>query len=382
METSDAAVPAPAEDDRKVCKTCQMEFKLTEGRQHGPSFECTTCSSADRLLRRQLGDKSQLQKLSKEEQVAFFKKLHAEKATNDGKLNWETVRAQLITSLTTRQITTNSTNVNTKFLPLGVYLKKGWPKEVVEACPSEYNESYGCTTYKVPVKSQDWNVAHQEVKERILQQERQATAARTKKKSKDKAGEEDEGELDLPLPAPTASKSSGKQGANPEAEEKRAAKQQASMEKKNKVFNGKQQMLAAKNMGVLTQDLSALEKLMNRVPEQDLEGQVLQLCQTTQARLKEWVAAAKQTLQDADHLQAQSGEEKLRDLPFGAGDVKTQHLSVVEILKTLRAALPAPKAKPASKAKAKAAASAPAGDDNAGGNAEQLPKRRRTKQSP
>ena len=98
--------------------------------------------------------------------------------------------------------------------------------------------------------------------------------------------------------------------------------------------------------------------------------------------MKEWVAAAKQTLQDADHPQAQSGEEKLRDLPFEAGDVKTQHLSVVEILKTLRAALPAPKAKPASKAKAKAAASAPAGDDNADGNAEQLPKRRRTKQSP
>ena len=234
METSDAVVPAPAEDDRKVCKTCQMEFKLTEGRQHGPSFECTTCSSADRLLRRQLGDKSQLQKLSKEEQVAFFKKLHAEKETHDGKLNWETVRAQLITSLTTRQITTNSTNVNTKYLPLGVYLKKGWPKEVVEACPSEYNESYGCMTYKVPVKSQDWNVANQKVKERILQQERQATAARTKKKSKGKVGEDDDGELDLPLPAPTAAASSGKQGANAKAEEKRLRSSRPAWKRKTK----------------------------------------------------------------------------------------------------------------------------------------------------
>ena len=140
-------------------------------------------------------------------------------------------------------------------------------------------------------------------------------------------------------------------------------------------------MLAAKNVGVLTQDLSALQKLMNRVPEQDFEGQVLELCQTTQARLKEWVAAAKQTLQDADRPEAQSGEEKLKDLPFEAGDVKTQHLSVAGIVKTLRAALPAPKAKPASKAKA--AATAPAGDDNNDdGNAEKLPKRRRTKQTP
>ena len=111
MEPSaNAVVAAAAEDDKRLCKTCQMEFNLTEGRQHGSSFECTTCSSADRLLRRQLGDKSQLQKLSKDEQVAFFKQLHAEKEKRDGKFNWETVKAQLITSLTTKQITENSTN--------------------------------------------------------------------------------------------------------------------------------------------------------------------------------------------------------------------------------------------------------------------------------
>ena len=181
-----AVVAAAAENYQRLCKTCQMEFKVTEGRQHGSAFECTTCSSADRLLRRQLGDKSQLQKLSKEEQVAFFKQLHAEKEKRDGKLNWETVKAQLITSLTTKQITENSTNVNTKFLPLGVYLNKGWPKEVVEACPSEYSDTYGCWTYKVPVKSQDWKVVNQEIRERILVQERQATAVRGKKKPRAK----------------------------------------------------------------------------------------------------------------------------------------------------------------------------------------------------
>ena len=372
-----AVVAAAAENYQRLCKTCQMEFKVTEGRQHGSAFECTTCSSADRLLRRQLGDKSQLQKLSKDEQVAFFKQLHAEKEKRDGKLNWETVKAQLITSLTTKQITENSTNVNTKFLPLGVYLNKGWPKEVVEACPSEYSDTYGCWTYKVPVKSQDWKVVNQEIRERILVQERQATAVRGKKKAKGKDGEEDDGELDLPA----AAASSGKKDANPEAEEKKAAKQQASTEKKNKAFNQKVQMLAAKNVGILSQDLSALDKLMGRVPAHELDGQVLELCQKTQAKLKEWIAAAKLTLQEADHAQAQSGEEKLKELPFEAGDVKTQHLSVGEILKTLRKSLPVPKAKAAGKAKA--AAAAPAGetaDEN--DNTENKPKRRRCKQSP
>lgn len=114
----------------------------------------------------------------------------------------------------------------------------------------------------------------------------------------------------------------------PEAEEKKAAKQQASTEKKNKAFNQKVQMLAAKNVGILSQDLSALDKLMGRVAEHELNGQVLELCQKMQAKLKEWIAAAKLTLQEADHAQAQSGEEKLKELPFEAGDVKTQHLSV------------------------------------------------------
>ena len=97
------------------------------------------------------------------------------------------------------------------------------------------------------------------------------------------------------------------------------------------------------------------------------------------AKLKEWIAAAKITLQEADQPQAQSGEKKLKDLPFEAGDIKTEHLSVVEILKTLRASLPAPKAK----AKAKAAAAAPAGEPgDETENTEQKPKRRRTKQTP
>eukprot|EP00435_Cladocopium_sp_Y103_P047988 s1333_g14.t1 len=381
MASVDAVVVAAAEEDKKVCKTCQMEFNSSEGRQHGPSFECVTCSSADRLLRRSLGDRSQLQSLSKEEQVEFFKKLHAEKEKGGGKLNWVTMKAQLLTSLTTKQVTTNSTNINTKFLPLSVYTKDGWPEEVVKRCPSEHSEVYGCMTYQVPVKSKDWGVAHQEIKERILLQERQATAARSKKRAKGKDGQEENEELDLPA----AAESSGKKAENTDKEEKKAAKEQASLEKKNKTHNAKQQMLAAKSMGILTQDLSQLQKLMAKVPADKLEGQVLELCQKTEAKLKEWSTAAKMTMQGADQPQAQSGQEKLPQLSFEAGDVKAEHLSVVEILKTLRAALPAPKAK--AKAKAAATAATPAEESSAVAptpeeSGQNAPKRRRMKGNP
>ena len=377
----DALVAASAEEDRKICKTCKMDFLSSEGRQHGPSFECVTCSSADRLMRRSLGDKSQLQKLSKEEQVEFFKKLHAEKEKGGGKLNWVTIRAQLITSLTTKQVTTSSTNVNTQFLPLSVYLKDGWPEEVVLRCPSEKSETYGCMTYQVPVKSQGWSVAHQEVKERILLQERQATAARGKKKAKGADCQDDDDELDLPA---AAASSTAKKAENADKEEKKAAKEQATIEKKNKTHNAKQQMLAAKSMGILTQDLSQLQKLMAKVPADKLEDQVRELCQKTEAKLKDWSTAAKLTVQEADQASALNGQEKLRELPFQAGDVKTEHLSVVEILKTLRAALPAPKAKVKAKAKAAASEATSAADtdpqpEESGQNA---PKRRRTKGHP
>ena len=105
-----------------------------------------------------LGSKDELQNLSVEEQHSFFQKLAVEKANaKDSRIDWKTVRACLVTSLTTRQMTENATAVDTQFLPLDVWLKQGWPEQTVRNCPKEWNEQYGCDTYQVPVKSMTWS---------------------------------------------------------------------------------------------------------------------------------------------------------------------------------------------------------------------------------
>jgi hypothetical protein len=62
-----------------------------------------------------------LQCLSSQEQEQFFQKLHKEKEDmKESRIQWRTVRATLLTSLCTRQMTENSATVDAKFLPLAV----------------------------------------------------------------------------------------------------------------------------------------------------------------------------------------------------------------------------------------------------------------------
>ena len=103
------------------CSLCNLTYAVEAGRRHGQKFQCTPCASADRLLRRGLGSKEELQCLSSQEQEQFFQKLHKEKEDmKESRIQWRTVRATLLTSLCTRQMTENSATVDAKFLPLAV----------------------------------------------------------------------------------------------------------------------------------------------------------------------------------------------------------------------------------------------------------------------
>ena len=235
-----------AEEQQLTCSLCNLSYAPDKGRLHGRKFQCVPCASADRLIRRGLGDKSELQALPVSEQHAFFRKLHQERKDNpDSRMNWATVRAQLLSSLTTRQLRENSTSVKEESLPLGVWLARGWEKETVERHPSEYNEQMQCMTYNVPVKSKTWKQTYQEVEERLLRQEREATLRRAAKK--DLGGEEggDAGQLDVPK-AGSAAKGDGSAAA-----EKKAARAEAAQEKKNQSKNQKLQLLAAKAVAPL-----------------------------------------------------------------------------------------------------------------------------------
>ena len=190
--------PAMA-DSKLVCLHCALEFSAADGRQHGRHFRCKNCESALRQIRRNL-DSSDLENFTPEEQRDFFRKLAEEKqSSGNGRVPWSTVRASLLTAMTNRTMSGYRSDVQGKKLPLEVWVSKGWKEETIRRMPSEYSEEYGCDVFQVKVQQETWFEANEKMRERIVQQEQQATK---------KKGSKAENDLDLPAAAAAGSKKS------------------------------------------------------------------------------------------------------------------------------------------------------------------------------
>lgn len=341
------AVPAGGEEALRVkCSLCNLSYEPSAGRMHGRKFQCVPCASADRLLRRGLGDKSELQSLPVAEQHAFFCKLHAERKANpDSRLNWQTVRAQLVSTLTTRQLKENSTTINQEFLPLSVWVTRGWDEETVKRNNSEWNEGLQCWTYQIPVKSKTWKEAYQEVEERLVRQEREASLKRGGKKNK----EGEDGAADAELDVPSA-RAEGK-GEPSASAEKKAAKAEAAAQRKVAGTNQKLQILAARAVAPLAQDLLSVQKLRQRVTA-DLPEGIERTYTDSVEKLRAWNTAAKLCLSQWDDAKVASGETGMTPLPFDQAELKCLHKTVAEVQSSLKVLLPAPKAKAASQKRA------------------------------
>ena len=70
---------AEPEPEKLVCKSCCYSYQPGEGRVHGKCFQCTTCSSSERVLRNNLGDKHGLNTFSASEACKFFRDIHKKK---------------------------------------------------------------------------------------------------------------------------------------------------------------------------------------------------------------------------------------------------------------------------------------------------------------
>eukprot|EP00435_Cladocopium_sp_Y103_P005348 s4446_g1.t1 len=327
----------------------------------GHGGRCATssaCSPRSRARVMLLLPKKELEDVPYEEQTAFFRRLQDEKKATGKNLPWKTIKAQLIALVTTRTITSQSSDVTTEELPLSVWQARGWDAETVQNCPREWSEALKIHLYKVPTKKVVWKEAHEKITERILRQEREVEKAR-RKKGKNAPPEDD---LDLPE-APASEKEKDK-------DDKKEAKAAESAVRKTQQTNAKTNMIAAKSIGQLSNDLQSLTKSHQKASQ--VPDNVEAACKETKDTLERWIAAAKSTLQQAEDERAKSGEIALPALPFDATEVRTLHQTCGEVVKNLKPYLPVPKAK------AKADAKRPA--DDGSGNAAPA-KRRRAKSS-
>ena len=335
------------------CRFCGTLRPLASGRVHGLHFECQTCSSSQRVIRRNLGElPSEMRNFTKNETHAFFREMHRQKEENK-RLDWQTVRATLVTSITTRTVNTFKAELEGKFLPMSVWLAQGWEQHVIERCPSEFSEELQVQTYAPSIKIMSWSLTHARVTEKFLKHEQDAQKKRQAKKktsAKTEPGSSEEGELDVP-----AASSAGKDGKSKADEEpsKKEKQRQAREDKRNALENLKKAACAAKALPVLQAATTALERVLQKVKLADLTAEVRETVTSQQEKLRCWAHSARTTLQLQEKYKEQGSAEALPDLNFDTAAVKVLQKQVAETAKALR---------PQPKAKAKSAAAEPAAE--------------------
>ena len=332
---------------------CRLEHKADAGRLHGNMFECTSCSNAERQLRRNLGQRPEaMQHWSMDEVATFFRELQKAKPDDGkGRMIWKTVRACLLTVVTRQQVQKWTAAVSGQYLPVSVYTTQGWEKETVEKAPREWNEDLECWTYRIAVKSVSYEETFSKVEENILRQEREAH----KKKGKCLDPEED---VDVPQ-----LDGKPKDESNPGKD-----KSHTKCLRHNEKLSG----LAAKALGVFQKPLGQLEreekKLLENTPAEVTDG-TQQTLKALREKLDVFCRASRVTLENHEKSKHESPENvtQLRDLPFEAADFKALPKQVAAVLKALRtetskkrAAQPVLEPPPACKAAAKSAPKAKA----------------------
>eukprot|EP00438_Fugacium_kawagutii_P026428 Skav217648 [mRNA] locus=scaffold41:148605:149677:+ [translate_table: standard] len=306
-----------------TCKLCGLQYETSAGRLHGQSFKCKLCDTSERTLRRNLGTNTGLQNFTVSETHTFFRTLHEEKKKcTSGRLQWQTLRATLVTSMTTKSITSFRAEVKGKYLPLCVWKAQGWEEETVLNCPKEWSEELKTDTYLVPIKELSWAEQHEQHMTKVLQQEQEIT----KKRGGRKGPDSEDGGLDVP----DAKK--GEKSKEPSAKSLVAARKRLFTQ--GQAIGSK----AAKALGSLRQAVTSLER-------------------ETLPKPQNWTAAARRSLEAAESCKTIPEDAEMTEvpqLPFSPEDLKASVKQAAEVQKAVRDSLPKkePKAKAASKKKA------------------------------
>ena len=361
-----------------MCRLCGLEHASAAGRMHGRSFTCTGCWAAKAMLRRNLGERTELKDFSPAETHSFFRGIAKEKEKQGGRIQWVTVRATLVRSLTDRRISSFRATCTQKELPLSVWVNQGWDATLVEACPNRFSEELNTQVYAVPVRELSWGEEYAKIEEQLLRHERDGQKKKGGKKKKDDVANADvstDGELDLPSAEGSVSDKKGK----PEVDRKKLLAKNVALADK-----------AAKALGPLQSTATGFSKLLERVQKSGCEipEGITKSKEDCMAKLETWATAARECInmhESTRELWKDAGGDlmPLTALPFEGNDVKLLLKQATEVQSALRSLLPKKEAKAKAEPKANAAAKAsPKKRAARSQDAEGGEKRRKTGKSP
>lgn len=352
LETNTQLVPKPREADNTMlaldeaqsdvedyfvpCPKCGRHVNITDTVVRSQTERwCKCCNSLMTLLRRNLAwPPVEFTALTASEQQEFFKDAALSKSQHQ-QFKYGRVRDLLVTCLVKRSTSQKIHQVGGTYLPLSVYVARGYdlPPAFAETAPKQWSEPLGCWTFLLP----ELTISHKEIQETVNEKILQAERSMKKRKAVEQAdngsdkaakvgdassAQEDTMVLDLcteseeedgtvvPSGGSKAAKGSkqlaaaAKKAAKKKEKEELAAakKKEAAAKKAAATANRKTAALATRTVNQLNQAIKTahafLKDSQGKIPLQPEDPQIVELVKSV-GTLEEWKKAASVALTTA-----------------------------------------------------------------------------------
>ena len=293
---------------------------------------CADCHTLKNLLTRNLGGAPE--EWTDADRRAFFARPELAQAKSNGRYQWSLVRAQVKQTSVSRRSQTHSSSLGGPFLPLTVWLARGYTREHVLQFPSE-TDSLGMTTYQVATKATSVTDVAETVESELRERETEVRAKKTAKA-------DPEGQS-LNVPLLQTRTGAGQTEAQTSKKAERAAARAAAQEAKQSAARAQ---FAAASLAKLQPKVSALEAAVKKAASltdcsEELRTQLAQALQQFQG----WSNNCRSCVAGAT----------VPELGFDSAALKGSLAAVAALLKSL-----GEEGKAAAAAKRAARASAPA----------------------
>ena len=181
MEATDQAVwdEVRTMQNSKFCKKRRVPMDIsrlvqkTKGEPKS-SLICRSCNASTTMLSRHLGSwpVKDFTLLPQDAQISFWRKC-SDVIQQNGRLDYQHLRANLSLSLVQREVETTAVRWTEDFLPLSVWVAKGFDADLVKKGEKETNPVLG-ETFALPLKSRCKEFASIRIEEMLLKFEGEA----------------------------------------------------------------------------------------------------------------------------------------------------------------------------------------------------------------
>lgn len=370
MDTDALVAHMDAELDKhqskRACGWCQLHFDAMEMKLHGKKYICKSCGSLNQMLYRHLGPGQDMFEGMSSDDVASFFQEASELPDHGDKGRWKIIRALYIEKQIIQLERTQKTRVTGEWLPMNVWVSRGWTEEQVKAYNDFEEGGPAGTLWRIPVKSTTSEAIRRSVEEQLMERERslkkrrlqqpkgKAKALKTSetKEAVEEIPEEDtffvpsDSDGDAPAPKKGIATGASKQ-KTPAQLKKEKEKEKAKAAKIWEKAVGKMNGLCAKTMPALQNMTSNLQLALTQIQklgESNFPEDLRVGIQDAQATMSEWKAQATDLL----HLFG-TKKDKIKENHLGfdatsfsssqkaAGELLTQYRSVAKALREKKA---------------------------------------------